>query len=48
MTGILWAPPLALRVPAQEARGPGVAGLIHLHVVQLAPFLGFQAEVVEL
>lgn len=35
-------------VPAQEAEGPGSAGLIHLHVVKLALGLCFQTEVVEL
>lgn len=38
------APPLALRIPAQEAEGPRAAGLIHRHVVRLALPLGVQAR----
>lgn len=34
-------------VPVQEAEGPRVVGLVHLHVVRLALILSFQAEVVE-
>lgn len=35
-------------VPAQEAEGPRAAGLIHLHISQLALVLGLQTEIVEL